>query len=299
MHKLLAQLKAARSMPLRLVAAKVLRRTRLAPSAARRMEVLAGLQAAQVDRMPKLYLRYAETAAKETGWTPVDFRGARVLEIGCGPLAGIAPLAIAGGADAYAGIEPGADPALMDHPAVVRRFLAPALEACRAHVADSGRAPQTDATPETFRARVTLFRGGLEAAPGDGIFATPFDVCSSISCLEHIADLPAALRRLRALLTPDAKQLHLVNFSNHLDKAAPFKHLYDIGPDAHRARYGPHINMLRPGDIGRAFREVGFEVRLLPGDVRPEAVPADLHKDWADKYPREELAIRTALVISG
>ena len=288
MHRLLAQLKAARSMPPRLVAAKLLRRAGLGTAAVRRAEVLNNPQTREHDRLAKLYVDFA-AQAEAAGWLPVDFAGARVLEVGCGPLAGLAPYVVPAGAAAYLGVDPGADPALLRHPDTARRYLTPALAASRRHAPGAA-----EVEIGTFLDRAQVFRGTLDDLAGS---QAPFDAAVSISCLEHIDGLGDALATMKQLLKPDARQLHLVNFSNHLDKAAPFKHLYDLAPEEHRRRYGRHINLLRPQEVLAAFVENGFDARLVPVDIRPEAVPEPPHPWWAGRYPKDELAIRTALIV--
>lgn len=274
-------------MPPRLVAAKLLRRAGLHTAAVRRAEVLNNPQTREYGRLAKLYVDFAATAAAD-GWQPIDFAGARVLEIGCGPLAGLAPYVIRAGATTYLGVDPGADPALLRHPATVRRYLKPALAAAARHLPGAA-----DIGIDTFLDRTGIFSGGLGDLPTTD---APFDAAVSISCLEHIDGLADALATMKQILTPDARQLHLVNFSNHLDKGAPFKHLYDMAPEEHRRRYGRHINLTRPQEVLAAFTKHGFDARLAPVDVRPEAVPEDLHAWWADRYTKDELAIRTALI---
>jgi hypothetical protein len=104
-----------------------------------------------------------------------------------------------------------------------------------------------------------------------------------------------------SLSCADARQVHLVNFSNHTDKAAPFAGLYETAPDRYRARFGGHINLLRPPDVLAAFTAAGFAARLVPEDVRPELLPPEgrLHPWWAERYDRATLAVRTALVLVG
>ena len=275
-------------MPPRLVAAKLLRRVGLRTAAVRRAEVLNNPQTREHDRLAKLYRGFAAQAEAE-GWRPIDFAGARVLEVGCGPLAGLAPYVIPAGATAYLGVDPGADAALLRHPDTIRRYLKPALAASAKLLPDA-----TEMDAAAFLDRAAIFRGGL----GDlADSREPFTAAVSISCLEHIDGLPDALATLRQILSPEARQLHLVNFSNHLDKAAPFRHLYDLAPEEHRRRYGRHINLLRPQEVLAAFTENGFEARLIPVDIRPEAVPETPHSWWTVRYPKEELAIRTALIV--
>lgn len=315
MHRRIAQLKAARRMPLSLVAAKLLLRAGVRSKMVNRWALLADQHNADPDRLARLYLAFVDRACEQAGWSPIDFAGINVLEIGCGKLAGLGPLSVAGGAAYYAGIDPGIESSHLRHPKIIARYLTPALtgahELLASRIGQDGRSPTEPGMPASpprpadFHERAGFFPGGLETFPTSPIARTVtengnrFDAAVSISCLEHIEDLGRSLAALREVLSPNGRQLHLVNFSNHLDKAAPFKHLYDMTPEQHRARYGAHINFLRPPDILAAFRAAGFEATLLPVDIRPDAVPAaDLSPWWRDKYTPEDLAIRTALILA-
>ena len=163
---------------------------------------------------------------------------------------------------AYLGVDPGADPRLLHHRDTIHRYLEPAIKAS-APLTPAGPMANTDI--ESFLAKVALIPSGL----GDleAVAQDPLTAAVSISALEHIDELGIELGVLRQMLTPEAKQLHLVNFSNHLDKAAPFKHLYDLTPEEHRRRYGRHINLMRPQEVLTAFKACGFEARLVPVDV--------------------------------
>ena len=277
-------------MPPRLIAAKLLRRMGVRTQAVRRAEVLGNPQAQIHDRLAKLYVGF-ELQAAAAGVPPIDFAGARVLEVGCGSLAGLAPFVVPAGADAYLGIDPAADARLLRHRETRRRYLTPAIASSAALTQKDNAPTDTDAVLE----RIELFTGGLGDL--DAGAYDPFTVAVSISCLEHIGELGIELGVLRGSLAPNARQLHLVNFSNHLDKAAPFKHLYDLSPEEHRRRFGAHINLMRPQEVLAAFTANGFKAQLVPVDVRPEAVPEAPHPWWRDHYSRDQLAIRTALIV--
>ncbi len=313
MHRLLARLNAARRMPAGLVAAKLLRRAGLAGATAARWEVLADPRSGNVERLPRLFLDSVARAAEGAGWAPFGIEGADILEVGCGRLGGLGPYFVARGAHYFAGIDPGFDPSLFTHPRIVDRCVAPALEAARhlpgaeRDVAGRDAAGREVAGPvdlPAFFDRSGYFRGGLTGFPAS-------NAARRVTGADRRLDDPLTLARpdpagrpsdplaaLAKVLSPDARQLHLVNFSNHLDKAAPFRHLYDLTPDQHRARYGPHINFLRAPDMLEAFRSAGYAATLLPLDVLPEAVSAaNISAWWRERYSLDDLMIRTALIL--
>ena len=287
-----AYIRAARSMPIDLLAAKVMRRAGLNLAAVRRAELLADPKAKDPARLARLF-DMVNAQVEASGEPAVRLASAQVLEIGCGQLGGLSATAVVAGAERYLGVDPGFEPAVFQHPAVARRFLRPALVATAAHYgSEEGQAELMQRFAERCR-----FQGGPLHDLDEN--AADTNLVLSISCLEHIHDLAQSLAHLRRRINTDARQVHLVNFSNHTDKAAPFAGLYETDPDRYRRQFGGHINQLRPPDILDAFKTAGFDARVIPQDVRPELLPTDerMHPWWVDRYDRATLAIRTALVL--
>ena len=290
MNRLALYLNAARRMGPTLLAAKVARRLGLQTRAVRLTELLNDPKAVNPARLTELYDTLAR-AAEKAGAAPVSLTGRRVLEIGAGPLGGLGPTATVDGASAHLAIDPFLDPDLLASPEVEARYLVPALSRIAA-VREAATAP--DELLRRYRSITEVFLGGLEELL---MPAEPFDMVVSISCLEHIQAFDAALARLRAVTGDAARQIHLVNFSNHTDKKRPFSDIYDMPPEQYAARYGPHINLMRPSDVTDAFGRAGFNAVFSPVDVRPDAVPADIHPWWRERYGNDELAVRTGLLI--
>lgn len=242
------------------------------------------------DRIARLFGLVETEARERLGWSGVDLEAKRVLEVGCGPLGGFAPIAVMRGASAYEGFDPSFDSDVFNHRAIREKYLEPTHR----HLAATSRGAPDRATFLTRLDTDCEFTGaGIEARRGRS-FA---DLVVSLSCLEHIAELDGALAALAAATGPDTRHLHLVNFSNHLSKDRPFHDLYDLHPDEHRRRFGAHINMLRPSELAAGFRGAGFSCRLVPVSVMPDALEGlAVHDWWAQRFPAGELAVRTALI---
>lgn len=292
-YNLPVRLRAAANMPATRIVARVARRL---PGLDNRFFRLLDLRGDprldQHQRMREWLARYEAFASDATGWQPLDFAGARVLEIGPGPLGGWGPLALFRGAAGYLGVEPRWDPAVFFHPLVRDRYLAGVHRDLAAH---DGDGPEFEEYLARFGERFAVFAGGIEIVEA----AVPFDIVLSNSCLEHIGDFAAAIRRLAELSHRRTRFLHLVNFSNHRNRAHPFAGMYAMPPDLYRERYGRHVNLLRPSDMQTAFEAAGIRARCVPMDVRPDAIgAAGIDSWWAERYDRDELAVRTALFLS-
>lgn len=281
--------RAAREMGPRLFLAKALRKVGVRSPYLKRIEVLGDRRQAEPGRLAKIYGDYERRAIRDFDWSPIDFEGARVLEIGCGSLGGLAPLALVEGAASYAGIDPDFDMAVFNHRKMVDGFL-PQTLAATAELRDEPDAPSVD----DMKARCVFLKTPLEKLEGQ----EPADVVVSISCLEHIWHFDEALAALKRLTHEKTRHFHVINFGNHRNRARPFDGLYDMPPDDYTKAYGRMINLLRPPDIEWAFAEAGLHVHLHPFDVVPRAVPESPEAWWAETYDRDVLAVRTALVIS-
>lgn len=253
----------------------------------RREIALADPRGTDIGRMSGFLDRLDTLSRQHTG-RGLDIEGARVLEVGCGPLAGFAPILFARGAASVAAIEPDWNAALFDHPGVERRYIAPVAGRLGGGLDGA-----------TLRARLdrdfVAFATGLEDTPATG----PFDLAVSQSCLEHVRDLGASARTLKRVLASGARQAHFVNFGNHRKRDHPFETIYEMPPAEYHARHGRHINLGRPSDVAKAFAGAGLDVIVAPVDVNAESLArVTLHPWWRERYGMEELAIRTAIVVA-
>jgi len=290
MSRLSAYFSAAGQMSPALLAAKIARRAGIHAGFVQRAELLHDPKAKQPDRLAELLDKLLADAAN-TGAAPISLEGRRILEIGSGPLGGLGPTAAVDGAAGYMGVDPGFREPVFRHPAVEAGFLRPALAAIsRMRKIE----PDTAALSARYKTLADYFTGGLEDLP---IPDKPYDLVLSISCLEHIVAVDDALARLKAVTSEEARQVHLVNFSNHTDKNRPFAEIYESEPEHYRRTYGNHINLMRAPEIEDAFRRHGFDARIIPLDRRPDALPARIDPWWEERYDRDVLAVRTALLL--
>ena len=253
----------------------------------RREIALADAKGTDIGRMGG-FLDRLDALSRQHAGRGLDIAGARVLEVGCGPLAGFAPLLFARGAARVTAIEPDWNAALFEHPAVGERYLAPAA-------ARLGGGIDGPALAARFATDFEAFATGLEDTPASG----PFDLAVSQSCLEHVRDLDASARTLARLMVPGARQAHLVNFGNHRRREHPFETIYEMAPADYHARHGRHINLARPSDVAKAFATSGLDVSVTPVDTQPTSLArVTLHPWWRERYSMDELAVRTAIVVA-
>lgn len=240
-------------------------------------------------RFAEWLLRQEAVVRRHMDWAPLAFEGRRVVEIGCGPLAGFGPLVLFCGAESFESAEPDWDPALLHDPAVVEGYL-------RVFHADlvALYGPRMDfaAFRTALDRRMRIHRGGFEAAPIQG----PVDVVLSQSVLEHVFPLEPTIARLAAIQGPQTRSLHLVNLGNHYPTPNPFAGLYAQTPADYVRRRGKAINLLRAPDIGEAFRAGGLAVEVVPARVLAGSDLGPVHPWWRERYDEAALSIQLALV---
>lgn len=284
--------RAARRMGLARAGVRALRKTGILDRRwLRRWELLHDPRISRPQWTREFLDRYEALAGPGCAWLPLRFAGRRVLEIGCGPFGGWGPLAVFRGAAAYVGADPALDPALLFEDRLAAAYLAPLFADLAGH-AEGGDAT---AAMESFRARARYLAAPIEALDDE----RRFDLVLSNSCLEHIDDFAGFVPQLVRRLAPGARMLHLVDFSNHRDKEAPFAAVYEMPPDAYHHRFGRHINLLRAPDMQAALEGEGLRVRWVAVDARPEALDGlGMDRWWTARYSREMLALRAALLLA-
>jgi hypothetical protein len=126
-------------------------------------------------------------------------------------------------------------------------------------------------------------------------FKNSFDYIVSISCLEHVQDLNSLFKNLKKYSSKETKHLHIINFSNHLNKKYPFKYLYENKKIVFNKKFNNTINLLRPSDYRKILDLHNFKYKLTVLDT----YPLDKHEiieDWTDKYTMDDLSIITAII---
>ena len=240
-------------------------------------------------RFAELLLRQEAVVRRHMPWPPLDFEGRRVVEIGCGPLAGFGPLAVFCGAARFESAEPEWDPGLFFGQAVRERYL-------RTFHADlcALYGPRMDfaAYLAALAERMTIHRCGFEAAP----IAGPVDIVLSQSCLEHVFPLEATVAKLARLQGANTRHLHLVDFGNHYPTGNPFDGLYQQPPSEYIARRGRAINLLRAPDVRELFARHGIAVAMIASRAWTDGDAGTIHPWWRERYDDAALSTQLALV---
>jgi SAM-dependent methyltransferase len=144
-----------------------------------------------------------------------DLRGKTVVEIGPGDAIPLALLFIGAGADRYVAIDRFlGDVFGEDAMTLYREVLALTAPEVRAGLQARGFGTSAGDLVTLFRSRhVALIREGIEReVPQD---AREADFIVSFNVCEHLADLGRALRNMAALLSPDGRMIHRIDYGPH------------------------------------------------------------------------------------
>lgn len=254
-------------------------------------ELMASAKHSRGIRFAELLLRQEAILNRAFGWQPLDFDGKRVVEVGCGPLAGFGPLAIFRGAVSFQSAEPEWDLGAFDDDEVSDKYL-------RTFHADLvalyGPRMNFDEFRIALQQRLTIHRCGFERAA----IAGPVDIVLSQSVLEHVFPLQDTVRKLKAIQSPATRFLHLVDFGNHYPTANPFEGMYEQEPAAYIARRGKAINMLRMPDIAALFEAENIVAETIATRLRAEGYAGSIAPWWRRTYDDDALFTQLALVAS-
>jgi hypothetical protein len=252
-------------------------------------ELLSSAKHGRGIRFAELLLRQEAVVRRHMPWQPLDFEGRRVVEIGCGPLAGFGPLAIFCGARSFESAEPEWDAGLFFSDEVRERYLHVFhADLCALY----GARMDFTAFNAVLRERMAVHRTDFGAAP----IQAPADVVLSQSCLEHVFPLETAIAKLAAIQDANTRFLHLVDFGNHYPTANPFEGLYEQPPADYIARRGKAINLHRAPDVAKAFAEQGLKAKVLPSRDAREGYRGSIHAYWRQRYDDDALFTQLALV---
>lgn len=257
-------------------------------------------KSAQWNRLP-FYLQMMRATAQQAG-RPLDFTGKRVLEIGAGPVLGLIPFVLLEGASEGGIIEPDYID-ISNERGFHEEYLYPLYHLYR-QVLGKTDAPNFPAFIEATK-RIRVERRTLEHLD---VKDAPFDIIVSKSCLEHIADLPSAVRVSRSISSPGSLHIHYVDFSMHYTRDQLPGNL--LGKTYQQARAdnpeflanpGGIVNLLRPSEMIAAFRQHFSEVHFFPSvDYKDRAAMLNLgarHADWK-KYEESDLTIAHGVVLA-
>jgi hypothetical protein len=253
-------------------------------------ELLSSAKHGRGIRYAELLLRQEAVVRRQIPWEPLNFTDRRVVEIGCGPLAGFGPLAVFCGAQAFESAEPEWDPALFASEVVAERYL-------RNFHADLVAlfGPRMDFTAfrRALGERIIVHRSGFDVAP----IRAEADIVLSQSCLEHVFPLETTIDKLAAIQSPQTRFLHLVDFGNHYPTVNPFEGLYEQPPADYISRRGKAINMLRLPDVAAMFASRSIDARVIPSRMAGENFHGNVHSWWRERYDDDALFTQLALVV--
>ena len=240
-------------------------------------------------RFAELLLRQEAIVRRHMDWSPLNFEGQQVVEVGCGPLAGFGPLAIFCGAASFESADPEWNEKLFFSEPISERYL---------HLFHADLVglygPRMDfaAFRSALAQRMTIHRSGFETAP----ITAPVNIVLSQSCLEHVFPLEATVAKLEAIQTPKSRFLHLVDFGNHYPTKHPLDGLYEQPAEAYIARRGKAINLLRSSDVTRLFAESGIASSTIPARRVADNYRGTIHPWWRERYDDEALFTQLVLV---
>jgi hypothetical protein len=241
-------------------------------------------------RFAELLMRQEAVVRRHVPWEPLSFDGKRVVEIGCGPLAGFGPLAIYLGARSFESAEPEWDAGLFTSDLVTESYL-------RVFHADLvalyGERMDFDAFRSTLAERMAIYRGGFEAAPIEG----KVDFVLSQSCLEHVFPLGTTVAKLAAIQSRQTRFLHLVDFGNHYPTVNQFEGLYEQPRADYLARRPHAINLLRAPDVQALFAAQGISANVIPSRMAGANYSGTIHPWWRERYSDDALFTQLVLVV--
>jgi hypothetical protein len=239
-------------------------------------------------RFAELLLRQEAIVRRHMPWEPLDFEGRRVVEVGCGPLAGYGPLAVFCGAMRFESADPEWDERLFSSDEIAERYL-------RTFHADLvglyGQRMDFAQFRQALAEKLLIHRCGFETAH----IERPVDIVLSQSCLEHLFPIEKALDKLAAIQTPATRSLHLVDFGNHYPTVNPFDGLYDCPPTEYIRRRGAAINLLRAPDVAALFANRGIQVRMIVSREISGPLPKKPNAWWCERYDDDALQTQLAL----
>jgi hypothetical protein len=234
------------------------------------------------------YLRYERVLQVKSAWTPLDFDGKRILEIGCGPLLGIGPIAVYLGATEFVCVEPRYHPEVLESNEVQIRFFLPLY-----HQLDAlyGRGLSFDEFIDRIKTGIRIDTVKIEDYQHIG---NPMDIVYSNGVLNHVGDIDLALNRIQQVSHESTRHFHVVNFTDHHGNPPddPFREIYSLEP----AQYFEHdslLNLKRPSEILALFSEAGITVSMVPYIVDQTVLPDEISPYWT-RFHASELAVQIA-----
>lgn len=255
-------------------------------------EILSNPPKMRPQRLYDFLSRYQAIIRRHYSWDDLIFEGKNVLEIGCGPLIGWAPLAIFLGCKSFTCVEPYINKELLTLPPIVEKYF---LMIYKDLSALYGSRKNFDEYFADIVDKTIVIKQEFHEI--QSFKCCHYDILLSNSCLEHILHPNATIRKLKEISTTDCRFIHLIDFGNHRATRNPFEGLYEIKPEAYFAKYGRNINLLRSTDFLQLFRDNGFEAKLIPYYYQEEFFEDRICQYWTERYVLSDLFLKTALIV--
>jgi hypothetical protein len=236
-----------------------------------------------VDRL----FRYQHVLRRRGAWKELEFSGQTVLELGCGPLLGWGPIGV------YLDIcvEPRLREEVFRSDHIARHFFLPLhyqLEAL------FGRGVSFTEFTTRLRERIEI---AVEPFERTRVSDASVDLAISNGVLQHIVPIDDAVRQLRRIAAPTARQFHVINFTDHESpQDNPFAKIYRQSPKEY-FRTQSLLNLKRPSEMLALFSRHGLGVDLVPYFVERELQGGTIDPYWT-RFDARDLAIQIAFFVS-
>lgn len=233
--------------------------------------------------------RYETILSRGKKWEPIGFQDKTILELGCGPVLGFAPLAVYLGAKEYLCLDPAFNPAVIKDTRFTERYLLKVYKDLQSLYTERMSFKEYQ---QAMVDRVTIHVGQVEELESE----RQFDAMFSNSCWEHIRDLGSVIAKLVALSAPNCRHLHIVDYGSHQVGANPFEQIYYFSPEQYRATYGHHLNLLRPSDVAAILKSKGLALDETLYYAFAEFLDMDrVHAHWTREYGVDELTQKVVI----
>jgi len=237
------------------------------------------------------FLRYERVLGAKSSWSPLDFEGKRMVEIGCGPLFGWGPIAVYLGADEYLCIEPRFRPEVIESDVVWTRFFLPFHQQLDALF---DRGIDFMEFVDRIRSRIRIEPVAIEDCVN---VVDSFDIVFSNGVLNHIADLEHAVEWIQQVSHASTRQFHVVNFTDHMSPPDdPFREIYRIDPKDYFAQ-DSLLNLKRPSEIAALFERAGITVTMVPYYVDRDIETRTLSPYWS-RFAASDLAVQIGFFVN-
>ncbi len=240
------------------------------------------------ERHHRNFLKIEEMARhRYPSWKPFDFENSVFLEVGSGLAGGLAPVALFRGARKALLVEPLWREGAFESSELGINYFRPMWNMLTMVY---GERMSFEAWMNRLVKDTEVHAGGMDSAS----FSMAPDICWSLSCLEHIPNLSDSIERLREVCKDSAvRQIHAVDFGNHLSKDKPFLEMYDRSRSEVQSKASAHINCLRASDVQSLLERAGWNCQQLRMTMAP-LNREGIQQSWLDHYSEETLETRVA-----